>query len=184
MLQVWSAIAVGVQTLGSAPALPVQFSGQVRGQTVTVCLDGRFVETTFAGKLSFRDANRRWISVCADVRAPISGGQRYVVGPVNSRLVGGGVTLAGNIVAKWFNAAQSAEQCAGLQLAVWEAIEDGGLAADFSSGRFQAKASPVALAYARKYYQAAGEDGEAVFLQAQGGGAGGGGGQSQISSIV
>lgn len=184
MLQTWAAVAIGIRTLASAPALPVQFSGQVRGQSVTVCIDGRFVETTFAGKLSFSDPNRRWMSVCADVRAPIAGGQRYVVGPVNSRLVGGGVTLAGNIVAKWFESAQTAEQCAGLQLAVWEAIEDGGLSADFSSGHFMANASPAALAYARKYYQASAESGEAVFLQAQNGTGSGGGGQSQISSIV
>ena len=79
------------------------------------------------------------------------------------------VVKAGNIVAANFKDAQSADQCAGLQLAVWEAIEDGGDQPDFLGGHFQAGANPSVMAYAQQYYQAAGQKGNALFLRAFGG---------------
>lgn len=155
---------------------PVQFAAEGMGQKVTVCLDGRKVETTFAGKLGFRDQNHSWFSVCGAVRAPVYGGQYFYVKAVGSSSIGGNIQRAGNIVAKFFRAAKSNEQCAGLQIAVWEAIEDGGEQPNFGNGRFQVRASDAALAWAEEYYQAITEPGNAVFLQTTGGQ-----GQSQIS---
>jgi hypothetical protein len=92
--------------------------------------------------------------------------------------IGGNVAKAGNIVAKFFKAAQNADQCAGLQLAVWEAVEDGGARPDFGGGRFQVRANANVLAYAQQYYRGIEEKGDALYLQA-----GQGNGQSQITNF-
>jgi hypothetical protein len=102
------------------------------------------------------------------------------VRPLSSAKVGGNVAKAGNIVAKFFGAARSADQCAGLQLAVWEAIEDGAARPDFGSGRFRSAGSAAVLGFAQEYYKGLGEPGDALYLQTAGGG--GNDGQSQIAS--
>lgn len=176
----FAAAAIG----GQAQPIPVQFARSLVGRSVTVCLDGVRVKTTFAGKLGFRDARGVWQSVCADVRAPLSAGTHFAVRPMSTSQAGGNVVLAGNIAARHLREATTADQCAGLQLAVWEAIEDGGASADFGSGRFQARATLAALALAQRYYQASGEPGDAIYLQAGGGPGQGEGGQSQIAVAV
>lgn len=185
---VWLSTALFAAAAVSPQPFPVQFLQSTTGRTVTICLDGQFVETTFAGKMSFRDANHQWASVCADVRGPVHQGQFFGVRAVKTTLFGGRVALAGNIVAKYFNDAQTPDQCAGLQLAVWKSLEDGWEEADFTSGRLQARASYGVMAWAQYYYKAVSTPGQAMYLQtlnggnqgapfaAFGGGAGGGGG--------
>ena len=177
MVQFAPILAVVVAAVVWRP-FPVQFARGVTGQTVVVRIDGRLTKTTFAGKLGFRDQSSSWQTVCAAVRSPISNGQFFAVKPRKSGQVGGNVKKAGNIVAQWFNAARTADQCAGLQLAVWEAIEDGGSHADFARGRFQADASAAALSFAEAYYEAIEQDGEALFLQSDNQG------QDQITTVM
>ena len=154
-----------------------QFVRSAMGQNVTICLDGQNVHQTFAGKLAFRDNSGTWFSVCADVRSPIQEGQISRSHPSRSAKVGGNIARAGNIVAHFFQKAQTPEQCAGLQLAVWKVIEDGPESCDFTIGRFQAIASPTVIAYAQQYFQAAETveaPSSALYLAAQSG-------QSQLS---
>lgn len=170
--------AIGIATnIIFAPPQPVQvqFAKSLVGRQVTVCIDGRQTKQTFAGKLGFRDQKRSWQSLCADVRSPMVNGQLFRVLPASSAKFGGRVALAGNIVAKYFYQAKTADQCAGLQLAIWEAVEDGGEKADFGTGRFMAMASDVTMDFAEMYYDAISQTGDAAFLQ-------GDGGQSQLSS--
>lgn len=170
------AISMAAQMAAQWQPFPVQFAASVTGETVTVCLDCRKVETTFAGKLGFRDrAGAQQLSVCVNVRGPISIGQSFWVKPMMTQRAGGHYALAGNIVAKDFSRARSQAQCAGLQLAVWEAIEDGGRYPDFGGGRFMVQASPAALAWAAEYYQDIATEGNALFLFE-----GNGDGQSQM----
>ena len=201
----WLVFPFVVASSSSTPqALPVQFGKGVTGRMVTIRLDGWKVETTFAGKLGFRDANHSWQSVCADVRSPVSPGQYFTVNLLNTQSVGGNIAKAGNIVANCFSAAQTPDQCAGLQLAVWKALEDGEDQADFNSGHLQAAANSIIMMYAKRYYAAVSQPGVALYLQvaggqgsggsgsggqagggeggAQGPAQGGGGGQSQLST--
>ncbi|MBS1723149.1 MAG: hypothetical protein JSS66_09390 [Armatimonadetes bacterium] len=161
----------------------IQYVGEAAGLQVRVCLDGRKVETCYAGKLLFRDKDRSWSSVCAAVRAPVGRRQAYVVQALNSSRGQANVKLAGAIVAKWFDQAQTPAQCAGLQLAVWEAIEDGGSRADFGSGHFMAQASTEALQFAMMAYQDPGGDtsGSAYLKTTD---KGSGGGQSQMTPFT
>jgi hypothetical protein len=131
----------------------VTFGDETEGKFVNVTINGR-PETTFAGKLAFEDDTHSWESVCADVSSPIFPGESFGGKFQSSIRRGGNYAKAGKIVAKYFNEAKTPEQCAGLQLAVWSAIENGSKKADFSSGRFTAEADPVTMAYATKYYSA------------------------------
>jgi hypothetical protein len=171
------------------PPFPVQFTRGGIGRDVIVLIDGARVERTFAGKLSFRDDNHSWSSYCADIRSPMVGGQIFAVRAVNTDMLAPNYAMAGHIVARFFNEATTDAQCAGLQLAVWKAIEDGPEGTDFASGHLQVRAEAAVLRYAAYYYQAAGGSGSATLLQAQGAGQGEGGSgpkssvgaQSQIS---
>lgn len=71
---------------------------------------------------------------------------------------------AGGGVAVGFDTIKSADQAAGMQLAIWEAIEDSGPQANFQSGRFQVIASQAVISYAQQYYAAGRGKKEAVFL--------------------
>jgi hypothetical protein len=160
------AVASTFVQLNTPPTFPVQYATELRGQQVIVSIDGRNPHATFAGKLGFRDRqNVNAIAVCCDVRSPIRAKQAYMVQVLGTSKFGGNVTMAGNIVAKYFNSATSPDQCAGLQLAIWEAIEDGGAQADFSSGRFQALGNDNVMQHAAGYYQAVADPGNAVLLR-------------------
>src|SRR5580704_16949038 len=121
---VWVAFSLVLTSLVSPKPFPIQYEQTVAGRAVTICLDGSKVETTFAGRLAFRDENHEWQSYCADVRSPVGPGMIYGVQNFSSMLYGGRVALAGNIIARYFNEAQTNDQCAGLQLAVWKSLED------------------------------------------------------------
>lgn len=154
----------------------IQFTGGTLGRTVTVCIDGSEVKTTMAGRLTFRDQNRSWSSYCADVRSPIAGGQFTHVRIGSAKLAGPNYRKAGHIVAKYLKLAKTADECAAIQLAVWEAVEDGGQTADFGSGRFMAQASDKVISLAQQAYQAGQDAGEGTYMQSQDGG------QSQMTT--
>jgi hypothetical protein len=153
LTQLWLTFLSLAAAIAQQP-VPIQFAHSLRGRPITVIVDGR-VERTFAGKMGFRDQNHEWSSVCADLRSPVSEGQTFIVRPLHSSKVGGRYARAGNIVAKYFNAAQTPEQCAGLQIAVWEALDGGNLTVT---------AEPAVLQYAHLYYLAASEPGDALLL--------------------
>lgn len=161
----------------AGPPVLVQYAQAGAGRSVTVILDGRRTKSTYAGVLGFREATNSWTSVCADVRAPVAKGQRFNVRPIAARELGGGIAKAGAIVAKYLSQVRTADECAGLQLAVWEAIEDGGEQANFAAGRFAARAPQAALNFAQQMYLNAKDPGNSLYLQA-----GDGGGQSQITN--
>lgn len=171
------AIAFAAAMASAPQPIQVQFVRGVTGQNVTISIDGKGTKTTFAGKLGFRDVNRTWQSVCADVRSPIAGGDTYLVRPMSTTKMGGRIQMAGNIVAKFFNFARTPDQCAALQIAVWEAIEDGGDHADFRNGRLRVRTTQQVLDLAHDFYEAVREANEAAFLQSEQGG-----GQGQIST--
>jgi hypothetical protein len=156
------------------------------GQNVQILHDGQVIDQTFAGKLTFKDGAHRWQSVCAAVHSPVRQGQVFTVIALKSSKAGGNIAKAGNIVAMFFKSAQTPDQCAGLQIAVWKAIEDGTDQADFTTGNFQVQASPRVMAWAAQYYTAIATAGEAAYIQtAQGqNGQGNQTGQSQLSTLT
>jgi hypothetical protein len=158
-------------------SLMVRFVRGTTGKEVKVLVDGK-IETSFAGKMGFQDAFHSWQSVCADVHSPVKDGQFFRVVARNSEAVGGNIAKAGRIVARYFAEAQTPEQCAGLQIAVWEAIENGSDELNFTQGKFQVQADDETLSYAAKYYTAAQMAGGAGGGQGSAPAAGGGQGSA------
>jgi len=150
--QIWLILVAAAHIAAAWQPFDAQFVRSGMGREVTICLDGQKVERTFAGKMGFRDVSGTWWSVCADVRSPVSHGHISTMQPANSLKLGGNIAKAGSIVARCFKDAQTADQCAGLQVAVWKAIEDGPDVPDFNSGRFQVRASSAIIGYAQQYY--------------------------------
>lgn len=178
MVQAWYVLAFAASATVAQLPFPVQFARSLNGRSVTICLNGH-MERTFAGKMGFLDANHAWSSVCADPGSPVSAGQFFLVKAMSSAKVGGNTAAAGNIVAHCFRGAQTPDECAGLQLAVWKTIVDGPNMPNFGSGNLQVmQASPAVMMYAQQDYQTANQTRDAVFLWA---GAGPGNGQSQLS---
>lgn len=163
------AVASTIGQLMFPPTFAVQYATELKGREVVVSIDGRQPHTTFAGKLGFRDRQNVTVaSVCCDVRSPVVLKQAYVVQVFATQRYGGNVKKAGNIVAKYFNSATTADQCAGLQLAVWEAMEDGGAQPNFLAGAFQALGNDNVMRYAEGYYQATADAGNAGLLRTMG----------------
>lgn len=165
-------------TVKTSEPFRIRYGQAASGREVQVAIDGE-AKTTFAGKLIFGDGNSTWTSVCADVRAPISNGQTFAVRSRSSRSASERVARAGNIVAKYFKQARTPDQCAALQLAVWEALEDGGDKPNFYGGHFQARASKAVMDDAEVFYDGIWVGDEAVFFEA---GQGEGGGQGQLTA--
>ncbi len=161
-------LATSLAGAAQADLTNIQFVGAGgEGKMVSIQVDGR-MEQTFAGRLVFQDQNgRQWSSYCADLRSPIMDGQSYDVKIMPAAKASGNVPLAGKIVSLGFKKAVTAEQCAGLQLAVWEALEYGNHAIGKNTS-LRVYADPQTLNYAHQFYLAA--------IQAPVGGGGSGGG--------
>lgn len=161
------AVATAIVKVVAPPQpFPVQFAAELRGEQVYVSIDGGRPKATFAGQLGFIDRNGRTVaSHCCDVRSPVRMEQIFSVQMMSTKAFGGNVTKAGNIVAKHFASVRTKAQAAGMQLAVWEAVEDGNPNPDYAQGHFRAAASDEALRHAHIYYQAVGEAGNSVLLR-------------------
>ena len=180
MVQFWLSLVLVANMVMAWRPFDAQFVRSAVGENVSICLDGQNVHSTFAGKLGFRDNSGTWLSVCADVRSPIMQGQISTMHPANSAKVGGRVAAAGDIVAHFFRQAQSPDECAALQLAVWKVLEDGPGESDFGSGHFQAMASSPVISLAQQFIVVAALDKSpepAAYLATTGG-------QSQLTSTT
>lgn len=164
MTEIWLAFTLIAASQAPAKPVTVQYARTIGGRTVKICLDGRKVETAYAGMMGFRSQTSTWGSFCADVRSPIRQGQTLAMVPTSSSRLSTNYQRAASIVAVGFDTIKSADQAAGMQLAIWEAIEDSGPQANFQSGRFQVIASQAVISYAQQYYAAGRGKKEAVFL--------------------
>ena len=144
--------------------LTVQYAAAYQGKVVQVRTD-EGIRRTYAGKMMFHSEGGTWCSVCANIHKHIGGGDIVQMHLHSSKDVGGNIAKAGNIVARFFNEATSPEQCAGLQLAVWEALEDGGNTPDFQNGHFAAQSDAITMAYAMNYYAAVNTAADAVYFE-------------------
>lgn len=143
------------------------YMGTDCGENVT--LAGIFNGGVFAGKLKFNDSLNacgvgfNFLTVCADLQHTIGTGNQWNPTCTLTGSMSANYALAGNIVDQYFNSAVLNPDCAGLQLAVWEAIYDGGVF-DLNNGNVQATGSAGALAAAAFYYNNVSSTNSAMFI--------------------
>lgn len=164
------AMAVSAAAISSASST-IKFLGTNGGKSVEIKYNGNS-KTVFAGKMNFKnlDSSTFFQTVCGDLNNFISGGQSWLVNERNATSVSASMGAAGNIVAKYFNAADNNEKKAALQLAVWEAVYDfnGGTNPNFDSGVFQGKNLSSSLKnQAKLYYMAVNMAGAAIYFEPQ-----------------
>ena len=175
---IFSAMIAAVSS--SASLYDVKFLGTGAGKSVAITINGSN-KTVFAGKLNFKKnpAGPTFQTVCADLGVSISGGAVYGVTSSFSNVGTASVKKAGNIVGASFNSANSNDDAAALQVAVWEALYDGASAPSFSSGNFKATLSTTVKNKANAYYAKISQAGNALYLKSTPSHAG----QSQLTAV-
>ncbi|MBS1718205.1 MAG: PEP-CTERM sorting domain-containing protein [Armatimonadetes bacterium] len=150
------------------------------GQLVTV--SGHWDGQAYASSLNFTSSAiyGNIYTYCVDLDNYIHAGDNWDANVLDSQSLSGGLKEAGNILGNAFFQADNADKAAGLQLAMWEAIYDGGATLDLSVGNFKSTGETAAAdAWAQTYYAYRTVDAHAVYFQP----VAGSGGQGQMTAV-
>ncbi len=152
------ALAIGFLTVASvANAQSLKFTGMQLNpaDSGTVKLNTSN-STVNMGALTFSTGSGTIVTYCADLTSALnSNSNPYTVGNVDMTQ-NTGIALAAKILATNFSAATTADQQAGLQLAIWDAIYDNGASFTGSTGAFQLVSgiNSATQNYASQYFTA------------------------------
>jgi hypothetical protein len=182
-----STIAVAMSILGVASvanAQSLKFTGTQLSSpdTGTISVNGNN-ETVAMGALKFNTGSTDIVTYCADALSPLNNSSNpYSVGLVDLS-AGTGLALAGKILATNFFSATSADEQAGLQLAIWDALYDNGSTFDASTGNMKVVSgvNAATLGYASSYYTNGANSQPSVAVELFH--SNGAGGQSQIHVV-
>ncbi|MBL8059458.1 MAG: PEP-CTERM sorting domain-containing protein [Chthonomonas sp.] len=124
--------------------------------TVSIRVNGSNAVSVKAGRLVFTDGSRTFATYCADALRFLNySWNNYSSSTVDTTGLDG-LAKAGRIVGAHFNDANTANQQAGLQLAVWSALYDNGAAFNANGTNFKVTgANSQSLSLAEMYYQSA-----------------------------
>lgn len=146
---------VATAVSSSAMAIDLKFTGTTlsNAESVKISVNGSSFKSVFAGELKFSTSGGSLSTYCVDALSPLgSSAKSYTV----SELVqtsSTGLGRAASILANHQASAITAAQQAGLQLAIWEALYDGGSTFNANSAGFKVTgASSAALSFASTYY--------------------------------
>lgn len=172
----------------SAHADNLKYTGMNLGgsaETGSLYNNGSLVVHAAIGKINFTDTNNSnsITTVCADIFSELNtnghGYSESVTDPNGSTPV----DMAGRIVGTYFTSATTADEQAGLQLAVWDALYNSGSSFSLTGNKTNTGFSVTgvsagALSWGATYYAAVNSNaGSAFYLQTSAGG-----GQSQMSA--
>ena len=115
-------------------------------------MNGSAFTSVYAGQLNFSNGSSTLGTYCADALSFLNGSSHTYTESGVTLNTSTNLGIAGTNLANSQGSALTAAQQAGLQLAVWEALYDGGTTFD-AGGKFQVSgASAEALGYASEYY--------------------------------
>jgi hypothetical protein len=152
------ALAMSILAVASvANAQSLKFTGTQLGSvdSGTIMVNGT-TETVGMGALTFSTGSGSIVTYCADALSPLNNNSNpYTVGIVNMTN-GTGLALAAKILASGFNSATTADQQAGLQLAMWDALYDNGSSFNSTTGNMKVVSgvNAATLSFAASYYSA------------------------------
>jgi hypothetical protein len=151
ILPVFAAVALA----GSAQALDLTFAGMSlpNSEKASISVNGSSFTNVYAGQINFTSSTGSLSSYCADALSFLNNGSHSYTVSQLTLTPDTNIGKAGTILANNQAGALTAAQQAGLQLAVWEAIYDGGTTFDANGASFKAKnVSDEILGYASQYY--------------------------------
>lgn len=159
------AVFAAASLVGTASAQNLQYTGLARPDALTasVSINGGSFTNLYAGSLKFTDGSETIFTYCADPVAVLNSGfNSYSAGLVD---LGGSssMSLAGKILASNYLNANSADEQAGLQLAIWSALLDGGPAFNANGANFKVNnVNANALNFASNYFASAVDPGDVL----------------------
>lgn len=120
----------------------------------------------FAGRLNFVDSDAGSVKTyCVDLLKGFGPGAKWHVTTLDSATQSLRLQEAGNIIAAASVLAKTNDQAAGLQLAVWDVLYNGGSKLDLTTGSFRATANASALGYAEQYFALRTKLGHSVYYK-------------------
>lgn len=139
----------------SALAQNLQYTGMDRPDALSasISVNGSAFYGVMAGQLNFTDGSNTLDTYCADATKFLNGSFHSYTPSIVDLSGASNLSLAGRILANSYATATTADQQAGLQLALWEAIYDGGATFDGSTSNFKVQnVNANALNFASSYY--------------------------------
>ncbi len=127
-----------IAIVSAAHADTLTFNGIGAGESASTSFGG-----VFAGKLEFTINGNSVETICGDLFHHVGGGDTWNATPQLTSTMSPNFPAAGHIVGTYFSSAVSNADCAGLQLAVWDMLIDGG--DGLANGAFTATASTDAM---------------------------------------
>lgn len=148
----------------AAQASTFKFIGKDIGDYVEV--SGVRNGMVFAGRLNFLDGDAGSIKTyCVDLLRGFGPGSTWHVTTMDSQSLDDRLKMAGNIISAASGLAKTNDQAAGLQLAVWDVLYNGGAKLDLTHGAFKATANASALGYAEQYYALRTKTGHSIYYK-------------------
>lgn len=142
----------------TASAQNLQYTGLARPDALTanVSVNGGSFTNLYTGSLKFTDGTDTIFTYCADPTAVLNTNfNSYTAGLVDLN-GSSSMSLAGKILATNYLDADTADEQAGMQLAIWSAILDGGPAFNANGTNFKVNnVSASALNFASTYFASA-----------------------------
>ncbi len=178
-------MAIGILSVaGTAHAQSLKWTGYQLNpiNSGTLKLNGSNTETNL-GALTFSTGSSTILTYCADLTAALNMNSNPYTSGIVDTTGNTGMGLAAKIMSTSFSEFANADQQAGLQLAIWEAIYDNGASFNAGNGNFSVVSGVNAnsLAFASSYYNAGKNSGAVSNVElftAQGAG-----GQSQLHVV-
>ncbi len=152
-------IAVFLVSITAAHADRLKFLGTNLGNNtdqISFTLGGSQSESVYAGILDFKDTttDQKIYTICADLTSTLNGYSHSYSASYTDPTGNTPIDEAGKIVSAYILSATTADEQAGLQLAVWSALYNGGSTLNLN-GNFSASGyNSATLGYAQSYYSA------------------------------
>lgn len=123
-------------------------------ETVTALIGGGTERTVQAVGLKFTDGTNSYETYCADIMSSLDSGFHNYSHQLIDMNQNNGLSLAAKILAENVGRADTTQKQAGLQMAIWEALFDGGASFNENAGdlRFSVQTKNSLLEYAGEYY--------------------------------
>lgn len=152
-------VVIAAAVLSStASAQNLQYSGLARPDTLTanVSVNGGAFTSLYAGSLKFTDGTETIFTYCADPLSVLNSNFNTYSSSLVDLDGASSMSLAGKILATNYQTADTAEEQAGMQLAIWSALLDGGPAFNANGTNFKVNnVSASALNFASSYFASA-----------------------------
>lgn len=138
-------------------AINLTFSGTDLASPATgsIKINGGSATTVSLGKLSFTSGSTILKTFCADATSTLDSSSHSYTETVLNLSATTGLAKAGRILATSYGSTSSVDQQAGMQLAVWSALYDGGASFNANGTNFKVTGvSSAALSFASSFYTA------------------------------